>query len=86
MSRVVHLVGSEITVDDRFVRQRCAWCGVALLDIDLEGPHKGESFATGSWVAVDGDGLSKVAVDGHHYPDGACVTDVVVVETVPGVH
>lgn len=36
MDSVTHISGLEITVEGRYMRQRCAWCGEILLDRDLQ--------------------------------------------------
>jgi hypothetical protein len=32
---ISHLAGESITVDQRYMRQRCVWCGAVLIDYDL---------------------------------------------------
>lgn len=32
---VTHIAGPDITIEGRYLRQRCAWCGAVLLDYDL---------------------------------------------------
>lgn len=68
MAELIHLVGTEITVEGRYLRQRCSWCGALLLDYDLasvarpleEGedpenpnPWKPATWTVGGFVAVD---------------------------------
>lgn len=57
----VHIAGIDVTVNDRWLRQRCAWCGLVLVDYDLtlvavpvgqEGPPA--RWTIGALVAVDG--------------------------------
>jgi hypothetical protein len=33
---IVHFVGPDIRIDDKRMRQRCAWCGTLLLEYDLD--------------------------------------------------
>lgn len=33
---VTHVTGPVVTVDDRWLRQRCAWCGELLVSYDFE--------------------------------------------------
>lgn len=32
---VLHFLGPWVIVEGRFLRQRCAWCGAMLVDVDL---------------------------------------------------
>lgn len=32
----VHVAGTVLTLQDRYIRQLCAWCGHRLVDVDLE--------------------------------------------------
>lgn len=60
---VIHLAGQTITVDGRYVRQRCSWCGEILTDDDLstlqvavpEGQSPADAprgWEAGAWVAI----------------------------------
>lgn len=76
---ITHIAGLNITIDDRYLRQRCAWCGVVLLDYDLtriavpvgqEGPPA--TWPIGALIAVKG-GVSWIA-EGDKLPDDACAS------------
>lgn len=74
---VTHIAAQDIVIGDQLLRQRCAWCGVLLLDYDLtriavpvgqEGPPG--IWPAGSLVAVDGP--MSWTVDGNQLPADAC--------------
>lgn len=79
MTALVHVAGVDITINGR-MRQRCGWCGAALLDYDLatlEVPV-GQEGLPGTWplgqlVSVDGN-LSMLIdhEDGTPLPMDAC--------------
>jgi len=62
MSAVTHIAGLNITVQDRYLRQRCAWCGVVLLDYDLANIQ----------VSIVPGGVSFSHEAGALLPDDAC--------------
>lgn len=59
----IHIAGFPVRVGNR-QRQRCAWCGVVLIDDDLanmavfpaDAPIEGSKFEPNALVAVDGPG------------------------------
>jgi len=58
---VTHIAGIHINMDDRFIRQRCAWCGEVLIDEDISKiAFIGDSdsvlnvWPVGAFVRVDG--------------------------------
>jgi hypothetical protein len=58
---VVHIAGSQLSMFNRFLRQRCDWCGVVLIEYDLlmvavpEGqPGAPAMWTPGVLVRVDG--------------------------------
>lgn len=66
---IVHIAGLDVTVDDHQHRQRCAWCGAVLFDLDLArvAVPAGQDTTPSRWepgalVAVDG-GMSWVVED-----------------------
>lgn len=66
---VVHIAGACLTVFGIFMRQRCDWCGVILLEYDLrriavpvDQPGPPPSWIPGSLVRVDGN-MSAQIVD-----------------------
>lgn len=76
---LVHIAGPDVEVNGR-LRQRCAWCGTILLDVDLtriavpEGtdPRPG-TWQLGALIAVDGPAsymLPRLAME--PLPDNAC--------------
>ena len=60
---VTHIAGVEVNIENRWLRQRCSWCGAILSDYDLatmascdgSGPC---SFEVG--VMIDVSGLNPV--------------------------
>ena len=87
MSRTVsHLMGTDVLVEGRYLRQRCSWCGLAVIDEDLElvmvpegqGPGV-PRWAPGTWVRID-DGCPTVYTladaDEGKLPPDACTQDV----------
>lgn len=78
---VTHIAGTVVTVEDRYLRQRCSWCGAILVDYDLthlaytsDTPVEQRHPATwpvGQLVTVDG-GLSFVLDEGVGLPDWSC--------------
>lgn len=44
-----HLAGPVTTWQGRWMRQRCAWCGVVLLDYDLERTASLDGEPPASW-------------------------------------
>ncbi len=79
----IHLVGPEVTVEKRYVRQRCSWCGFLLLDYDLEriqvpeGQGGPRPWKVGGWVEV-GEGFAQsVDVNDDAFPNESCVGESV---------
>lgn len=79
MSAVIHIAGPQVRVGDH-LRQRCAWCGAALIDYDLTriAVPEGQDPTPATWpggelVAVDGR-VSYVVehADGDDLPEGSC--------------
>jgi hypothetical protein len=80
MSLEVHIAGIQVKVGSR-VRQRCAWCGVVLDDVDLnlvavpvDQPDGGvPEWRVGSLVAIDGGMAWSVQhEEGDAVPEGCC--------------
>lgn len=36
MNGIVHIAGQPVQLQNRYVRQRCSWCGALIEDLDLE--------------------------------------------------
>lgn len=82
MSMVVtHIAGLDVTLDGRYMRQLCAWCGHELIDYDLalvavalnpDGSHPGPPAAwqAGSFVQIDGGVSATLDVD--RLPENFC--------------
>lgn len=80
MAAMTHLAGSDITIDGRYLRQRCAWCGAVLLDYDLDRvgytadtpveERRPGTWPVGSLVRIDG--AMSVAVDEEKLPLDSC--------------
>jgi hypothetical protein len=83
VSAVVHIAGMYVRINN-LLRQRCAWCGAVLLDVNLEnvavpvGQEVTPDTVVATWpvgelVGVDGNLTYAVThVDGEPLPDGAC--------------
>jgi hypothetical protein len=58
---IIHIAGGVVHVGSK-LRQLCAWCGYALIDVDLSGMVTTDpdgiygTWAPGALVAVDGPG------------------------------
>jgi len=58
-AKTTHIAGEHITIEGRWLRQRCSWCGYVILDYDLsltasndgKGPHV---WTAGSLVDISG--------------------------------
>lgn len=75
---MIHFAGHPVRVG-RFARQRCAWCGAILEDLDLslvmvpEGQEGPAPWTPGDLIEVEGNGRSVVGhEDGGQLPDGTC--------------
>jgi hypothetical protein len=86
MAALAHLAGAVVECGT-VLRQRCEWCGAALIDQDLalvqvavpdplpEGwSARYPTWAVGAWVEVDGAMTSLLAVeDGMVSPPNSCM-------------
>lgn len=76
---VVHIVGMYVRIND-LLRQRCTWCGAALIDVNLANlaVPVGQDPTPGTWpvgqlVRVDGNTTVVVEhVNGDPLPEDAC--------------
>ena len=85
---MIHLVGIAITVEGRYVRQHCSWCGTRLVDVDLakigvpegQGTPSEKGWECGRWLRVEGTWPTAYSyVDEpmeDKMPPGACMEDV----------
>lgn len=80
MNGVLHVAGVHVTINQR-IRQRCAWCGAVLIDVDsaLVAVPLGQErdgvpvWPVGDLVLIDGNMAALVPhKDGDPLPDGAC--------------
>lgn len=77
---VTHIAAPHITISDRFMRQRCGWCGETLLAYDLtrvavlagQDPTPA-TWPTGALVTVDGNASWTAEAD--RLPDDACAVN-----------
>ena len=82
-SGVAHLAGADLTVDGRWMRQRCAWCGELLIDLDLsrvavqvepgEEPQPPATWPAGKFIVVDPPVRYVLEWDGERLPPHACM-------------
>lgn len=76
----VHIAGPPITINGRYQRQLCAWCGHRLLDYDLanvavpdDQPGPPATFPAGRLIQVIGAmAVTLEQGDGDELPDGCC--------------
>ena len=80
MTALIHIAGLDVTIGERLLRQRCAWCGATLLDYDLtrvavpvgQDPRPA-IWQLGELIAVDGNGTYSVPHEaGAELPAGSC--------------
>ncbi|TDC81896.1 hypothetical protein E1193_13410 [Micromonospora sp. KC606] len=77
---VTHIAAPQITISDRYMRQRCGWCGDILVEYDLariavpagQDPTPA-TWPTGALVTVDG--YASWASEGEQLPDDACAVN-----------
>jgi hypothetical protein len=83
---VTHIAANDILIAGRRLRQRCAWCGAVLIDLDLtrvavqvepgEEPEAPATWPVGRLVRVAGEGCSftytTVLDETDELPDDAC--------------
>lgn len=74
---VTHIAAPHIVIDDRWMRQRCGWCGVVLLDYDLDrvAVPTGTDPTPATWemgALVTVDGPASWTADVDRLPDDAC--------------
>jgi hypothetical protein len=83
MSGVVHPAGLDVSIGP-LLRQRCAWCGTVLVDVDLAATAStgGASYPTwpvGALVEIDGgvsftvDPVPSAESEGVTVPDNCCM-------------
>lgn len=77
MTGIVHVAGLPVTIQGRYLRQRCAWCGAVLVDHDLAAIAVpiGQDPTPGTWTVgalVERDGPVTSLVEGDDLPDNAC--------------
>lgn len=81
MPQVTHVAAQTITIDGRYLRQLCAWCGEVLIDYDLanvamvvtpDDPNPTPAtWPTGNLVRVDGN-VSTTLDENEQLPDDFC--------------
>ncbi len=83
---MTHVAAQEVTFDGRYQRQRCAWCGAVLIDLDLTNVavqvEPGEEakppgcWPVGALIRVEGVNPKVTAVvgePGEKVPDDCCM-------------
>jgi hypothetical protein len=75
---VIHIAGNEVLYSGKYLRQRCAWCGIVLIDVDVsqvmfvgDGDSAYPTWPIGKQVEVNGNCTS--VVEGLQLPDDSCV-------------
>lgn len=76
---VTHIAGEQLTIDGRWTRQRCGWCGEILMEFDLarvavpaDQPGPPAMWPTGELVTRDGNASWVVDPAPASLPDDAC--------------
>lgn len=80
-----HIIGPDVFIGGRWLRQRCSWCGVVLLNDDLTQASAPPGmigappvFPVGEVVRVEGENPTTFSVlahlSGENLPDDSCVT------------
>ena len=85
---VVHIAGACVNLFGRYMRQRCEWCGIVLMEYDLQmvavpvdQPGPPGNWEPGSLVRIDGnmsvaiDNPQMLAEDVMQLPPDACTFD-----------
>jgi len=74
-----HIAGTDLTLDGRYRRQRCAWCGAVLADYDLSlvAVPEGQDPSPAMWepghlVRVEGNWSADVGDDTAKIPGDSC--------------
>ncbi len=76
---VAHVIAQELILEGRYRRQRCAWCGEALLDEDLslimvqEGQELPPAFESGTWLEVEPGFMQIVTPEDGKFPKNSCM-------------
>jgi len=68
-----HIVGVEIVVQGRWLRQVCSWCGKVLTDYDLANMASSDGKSINGWqvgVLVDVSGINPVCMSVNDHEDG----------------
>lgn len=88
---ISHLAGAPITVEGRYRRQLCQWCGYRVEDVDLanvavhcpDGDVRDPfpSWEIGAWIRIDGPCRSVVEPETNdagepRMPGDSCMRDV----------
>ncbi|TDC63890.1 hypothetical protein E1258_09600 [Micromonospora sp. KC207] len=75
---VTHIAAPHIIINDRYLRQRCGWCGAVIIEYDLAAvavpagtDPTPATWSTGALVAVDGR-ASWAASATNRLPEDAC--------------
>lgn len=84
MATVTHIAAQDITIGGTRLRQRCAWCGATIIDLDLtrvavqvepgEEPRPPATWEPGRLVRVDvgNPKITTVLDETDTLPDDAC--------------
>ncbi len=75
-----HIAGATIVIGGKYLVQRCSWCGIAIIEHDLEHTAvmgDGKEICRGweGFVRIEGDGptmYSGVEVEDGKLPDDFC--------------
>ncbi len=82
---VTHIAGLEVTINDRYLRQLCGWCGYELIDYDLtaiamatsedEPNPKPTVWPAGRLIRIEGN-LTTVLERDTPLPNDGCMASV----------
>lgn len=72
---MTHIAGLAITMQGQYIRQRCAWCGEILQDVDLSKIATVDGELPGSWTCgtlIYFEGNMASMVPGDKLPEDCC--------------
>jgi len=77
---VTHIASHAITISDRYMRQRCGWCGETLVEYDLArvAVPEGTDPTPATWpggALVTVDGPASWTTEAERLPDDACAVN-----------
>lgn len=79
MTETTHITSNAVTVDGRYLKQRCVWCGEIIADYDFAMSASSDGKPPSGWecgilITIDGDNPKHLwkTEDQDHLPDSFC--------------